>query len=81
MAWSPWPDTDVTVPPSASTSVITAARLRLIASRRLSGSRSLRGRGHLGGQHAHSPEFLRARRPAAGPEPDRDGTASSAAVA
>ena len=83
-AWSPWPDTDVTVPPSASTSAITAARQRPTASRRLSGSSSLAGpgRGHLGGQHAHGPQLLP--RGAAGggtTEPDRDGTASKAAVA
>ena len=38
MAWSPPPDTDVTVPPSASTSAITAARQRPATSRSSSGS-------------------------------------------
>jgi hypothetical protein len=38
MAWSPPPDTDVTVPPSASTSAITAARPRPVTSRSSSGS-------------------------------------------
>ena len=81
MAWSPCPDTDVTVPPSASTSVITAARLRPITSRRLSGSRS-GGRGHLGGQHADGPELLPpggrhagGRRAGRGAGPEPNGTA------
>ncbi len=39
-AWSPEPDTDVTVPPSVSTSAITVFRLRVTASRRVSGSSS-----------------------------------------
>ena len=38
MAWSPPPNTDVTVPPSASTSAITAVRQRPVTSRRSSGS-------------------------------------------
>ena len=68
MACSPPPDTDVTVPPSASTSAITAARQRPVTSRSSSGS-ARPVRGHLGGQHADGPELL----PRRGLRPGRPG--------